>query len=64
MAVADHTDSGVWTAYREFDPLEAMRCLLAGLRGVNDGLERLDQLESDRPPPLTGEEDTLESDHH
>ena len=58
MAGADHTDSGVWPAYQTFDPLEAMRSLVLKLRGVN---ERLDQLESDRPPPLDGTEDTLES---
>ena len=61
MPVADHTDSGVWPAYDGFDLAAGMRALLDKLRGVNDGLERLDKLESDRPPPLTGEEDTLES---
>lgn len=61
MRAVDHADSGSWPAYQAFDPVEAMRSLLTRLRGVNDNLERLDQLESDRPPPLDGTEDTLES---
>jgi hypothetical protein len=61
VAGADHTDSGVWPAYEGFDLAAGMRALLDKLRGVNDGLERLDELESDRPPALDGTEDTMES---
>ena len=61
MVAADHFSTGSWPAFREYDPVEAWRALLDGMRGIGDDLERLDKLESDRPPPLDGTEDTLES---